>query len=98
MNQKNNNHNGIVSLWKFIFAIVIMFFHTNGFYPNYQNPIFRWGYISVEFFFIISGFYFAKKVLKEKYNNKSIGKETNQFTLKKMKVFFSQLRLYIYLT
>jgi len=65
--QKEKKHNGIVSLWKFIFALVIAFFHTNQFYPNNENPIFRWGYIAVEFYFIITGFYFAKKVLKEDY-------------------------------
>lgn len=81
-------HNGIVSVWKFIFAIVIAFFHTNGFYPNFENPIFRWGYIAVEFFFIVAGFYFAQKVLKEKYNSKTVGKEGNAFIFNKIKVFF----------
>lgn len=79
-------HNGIVALWKFIFAIVIAFFHTNNFYPNYENPLFRWGYIAVEFYFIITGFYFAKQVMKEKYDKNTIGKDTFNFIKKRIKV------------
>ncbi len=89
--QKEKKHNGIVSLWKFIFALVIAFFHTNQFYPNNENPIFRWGYIAVEFYFIITGFYFAKKVLKEDYKKENIGIETIRFTISKIKTFIIPL-------
>ena len=57
--------NGIISLWKFLFAIVIAFFHCSQFYQDIKNPFFPGGYIAVEFFFIVSGFYLAKKGLKE---------------------------------
>lgn len=82
-------HNGIVSLWKFIFAIVIVFFHTNVLYPDFANPIFRYGYVAVEFFFLITGYYFAKNIFnKEKYNAEKIGEETKIFIFKKIKSFW----------
>lgn len=80
-------HNGIISLWKFLFAIVIVFFHGNCFYSDLSNPFFKGGYIAVEFFFITSGFYFAKSTLKEKYHKNTIGKETFSFIIKKIKSF-----------
>ncbi len=97
--KKEQTRNGIISLWKFIFAIVIAFFHTNQFYLDYASPIFRWGYIAVEFYFIVTGFYFAKKVLKEKYDKKTIGKETIRFTISRIKTFLLPLTIiyFIYL-
>lgn len=85
-NQKKNN--GIISFWKFVFALVIAFFHGSQFYETSKNPFFYGGYIAVEFFFIVSGFYFAKSVLKETYEKKSIGKETFQFIWKKIKALY----------
>lgn len=89
-------HNGIISLWKFIFSIVIAFYHSQTFYLNKAGALFKWGYIAVEFYFIINGFYFAKKVFKEKYTKKTIGKETLSFMISKIKTFFMPL-LIIYI-
>ena len=73
MKKKNNQkRNGIVSLWKFIFALVIAFFHGGEFFQPNENVFFLKGYIVVEFFFIISGFYFASEVLKKEYDIKHI--------------------------
>ncbi len=82
--------NGIISLWKFLFAIVIVFFHCSSFYGGERNAFFFGGYICVEFFFIVSGFYLAKKVLnsKNKEKNKKIAQETIEFVLKKIKGFY----------
>lgn len=85
---KEERHNGIISLWKFLFALVIAFFHGNGFYENQKNPFFYGGYIAVEFFFIVSGFYFAKKVMPEAYKKETIGIETIKFILEKIKSLF----------
>jgi len=82
-----NKHNGIVSLWKFLFAIVIVFFHGGQFYGwgALPNPFFKGGYIAVEFFFIICGFYLASSVLKEEYHKETIGQETIKFIFKRIK-------------
>ena len=74
---KKEKHNGIISLWKFIFACVIVLFHCSSFYQNYNNYFVKGGYIAVEFFFIVSGFYMAKKAFKKQ--TKNIGKETIEY-------------------
>ena len=76
--------NGVISLWKFIFAIVIIFFHTSELYNGAKNPLFPSGYIAVEFFFLVSGFYFAKSVLSDNSKIKCIGEETCKFIAKKV--------------
>lgn len=81
--------NGIISLWKFLFAIVIMFFHCHIFYNDAKNQFFHGGYIAVEFFFIVSGYYLCKKILKGgEYNKETIGKETISFVIEKLKKLF----------
>ncbi len=80
-------NNGIISLWKFIFSLVIVFFHCETLYNYSPDRLFKGGYIVVEFFFIVSGFYFAKSVLKEKYKKSTIGKECINFIYKKVKTF-----------
>ena len=62
---EKEQHNGIISIWKFIFCLVIAVFHGKLLFPNGNMPIFKGGYIAVEFFFIVSGIYFAKSALKE---------------------------------
>lgn len=59
-----SKHNGIISLWKFIFCIVIIGFHLNAI-QHYKNTNFGflYGSIAVEFFFIVSGYLLAKKAL-----------------------------------
>lgn len=85
---ENRKHNGIISLWKFIFSLVIMIYHTNTFFPDNKIPIFKGGYIGVEFFFLVSGFFLAKKSLSGEYNKKEIGIETFKYIWNKIKSFF----------
>ena len=85
---KKEKRNGIISLWKFLFAIVIAFFHCSQFYQDLKNPFFYGGYIAVEFFFIVSGFYLAKKLIKEKYDTKNIVGETIKYIFKKILKLF----------
>ena len=85
---KKAKRNGIISFWKFVFAVVIVLFHTKTYYDNYNIPVFKYGYIACEFFFVVAGFYFAKQVLKEEYDKKTIGKETFQMIGKKFISFF----------
>ena len=83
--KKEKVHNGLISLWKFIFCLVIAIYHGNPFYPKGKIPIFIGGYIGVEFFFLVSGFFFAKSALKGTYKKENIGKETIQFIWKRFK-------------
>ncbi len=80
--------NGIISLWKFLFSIVIAFFHGSQFYNGERNPFFFGGYISVEFFFIVSGFYLAYTMLDSSGNKKDINQENAlSFTWGRIKGF-----------
>ncbi len=81
-----NKRNGIISLWKFIFAIIIVFFHGQFLYADRMDSVFfKVGYIGVEFFFIVSGYYFAKSALKKEYNETSKGKDTIIFVWNRIK-------------
>ena len=83
---KKERHNGVISIWKFIFCIVIVLYHAKPVFFNNTLPVFKSGYICVEFFFLVSGFYFAKHSLKGNYNKENIGKETIDFILRKLKI------------
>lgn len=82
---EKEQHNGTISIWKFIFCLVIAVFHGKLLFPNGNMPIFKGGYIAVEFFFIVSGIYFAKSALKETKTKKPIGEETVSFIWNKLK-------------
>ena len=78
--------NGIISLWKFIFAVIIVFYHTQIFYiEKFYSMFFFGGYIGVEFFFVVSGYFFAKSALKQKYVEKNKGRDTMAFVWKRIK-------------
>lgn len=76
-------HNGIISIWKFIFSIVIVFYHCQRFYGTGIKPLFSGGYIAVEFFFIVSGYFFAKNTIETE--SKKIGIDTIKYVSKIIK-------------
>lgn len=64
MNPKK--HNGIISIWKFIFAICILFHHASGQLVGPDDvQVLRNFAIGVNFFFIVSGFLLAKSALQK---------------------------------
>lgn len=85
INQKSK-HNGIISFWKFMFAIMIVVYHFN--LGNSQKLILKYGYIGVEFFFIVSGYFLGKKALNQEGENKDIGKDTFKYISGKIFSFF----------
>lgn len=99
----NTKHNGIISFWKFMFSIMIIVFHL-GSKTNYENAILKSGYIGVEFFFIVSGYFMARTAVNVKEDCQNIGEETYKYLLNKIKkffpymvtAFFSALFIYIY--
>lgn len=77
------NRNGKISFWKFMFSLLIIAYHV-GFY--YDNPKFIGGYIGVEFFFIISGYYLCKKCINYKViKSDNLGLETFNYIFTKIK-------------
>ena len=85
------NRNYIVDFWRFIFSLIVVMAHTNGLRPPDKNSYpFVGGYLAVEFFFILSGFFmmqsiYALEVIPAKG---SIGKASIHFALRKMAPVF----------
>lgn len=75
-------HNGEVSILKFLFALLILAFHLGDSFDK-----FKYGYIGVEFFFIVSGFYFCKSLINKKVTDKNIPSSTFEFLKNKLLKF-----------
>ncbi len=60
--QKQTTRNGLIELYRFLFAMWVVWYH--GFFA-FKNQFFNHGYIAVEFFFILSGFYIIKSIDKQ---------------------------------
>ena len=84
----NNKHNGIISFWKFMFSIMIIVFHCVGLANPGDRIFLEYGAIGVEFFFLVSGYLMAKKVVNDNSKINNLGKETVSFVWKKYKAFF----------
>ena len=85
ISMEKNKHNGKISLWKFLFALMIVALHLGFKYPDVTYR-FAAGSIAVDFFFIVSGYLFCQKCLKTKID-KEIGKNTFDFFINKVKRF-----------
>jgi len=61
--KQKNKRNGLIEFYRFLFAMWVVWYH--GFFI-FKNQYFDHGYIAVEFFFILSGFYILKTIDKHK--------------------------------
>ncbi len=88
-NAKQSSYIPMVDFWKFVFSIVIMCYHANKMAGFEDILFFKKGFILVEFFFMVSGFFMAKSLyaLKEKPIH-SLGDESWRFTLNKAKKIY----------
>lgn len=71
-----------------MFSMMIVIFHAKVLATNGENPLFLYGAIGVEFFFITSGYLMTKKALSIKKDCSNIGEETFEYIWKKIKAFF----------
>lgn len=60
---EKKSRNGTIDLFKFLMSLIVITFHFKN-VVNYENEWFTKGYIAVEFFFIVSGYLFAKSLKK----------------------------------
>lgn len=91
--KKSSVHNGIISVWKFLFALLILAHHCTKMLGENVRTLFAKGAIGVEFFFIVSGFLMAKKVYSEekKRDKRAIYTATYDFIFNKIKSFYPYL-------
>lgn len=68
------NKNYFIQLLKFIFSIIIVFYHARFFCKSEENAIFRFGYIGVNFYFIVSGYLLINSIVNNKKYKKKIMK------------------------
>ncbi len=83
---KSSARNGKIDLLKFLFSIMVIIFHFGKGLYNYD--LFTKGYIAVEFFFITSGFLFAKSLAKYPYQKDTFLKDSTLFMKRKFLSFF----------
>ena len=75
--------NGKIGFWKFMFSLLIVAYHVASYH---NNSSFCSGYIGVEFFFLVSGYYLCKKCLNYKsIKSSDLGIETFNFIFNKIK-------------
>lgn len=83
MNNKNKECNYIVELLRFLFCTMIVVHHSYRMYGD--NKIYApTGYMGVEFFFVVTGYYMMRKIDCDK-SEKNIGVATKQYILPKYK-------------
>ena len=89
--------NGTIDFFKFLFTIIIVFYHLDNLIDNPADRITKCGYIAVEFFFIVSGYLLMKKADKVSCANGggSVFKENLQMIKHKWLSFFPFLLLSI---
>lgn len=73
--------NGLIELLRFVFAVIVIIYHTWALNSDGISTAFGGGYLAVEFFLIVTGFYLAKST--EKSDPCFAGKTAWQITFKK---------------
>lgn len=86
--------NGKIEFFRFIFCMTIIFFHLNLTYFDLEYQIgenfsfFKHGRIGVEFFFIVTGYLFARSCYQTRESKIPLGKDTIQFVFHKWFALF----------
>lgn len=82
--KKENDYNYFIDFVKFIFSIIIVFYHTWVFSYGYGYGLFNYGYLAVGFYFIVTGYLMMQSLEKEKNSKEKIGIRTIRFIRKKI--------------
>lgn len=86
MIKKASGKNGLVELFRFLCSVWVAYYH--GFFPVLSDK-FGGVNISVDFFFMVSGFFFLKSI--EKYNDRPLGEVIGQIFWGRTKSFIVPL-------
>lgn len=75
---ENNDSNYFIEFLRFIFALIIMFYHSWWFLGKGESSLFHSGYLAVNFYFIITGYFMMTSLNKH-------NKDTKDFICGKLK-------------
>ena len=81
--------NGEIDILRAFFAIIILIYHSHIIYLKSANCFIR-GYLGVEFFFLVSGYYLAKNA---KTSDTSVTDASVRYVFNR---FFSIISIYYY--
>jgi peptidoglycan/LPS O-acetylase OafA/YrhL len=70
--KKQVSYNYFIDLLKFIFSVIIVFYHSWIFTGEYGAGFFNHGYLAVDFYFIVTGYLMMQSIAKEKDGNQKI--------------------------
>ena len=89
MEKSAKKRNGMIGLLKFLFSIIIVIYHNEKLLIGYNHfTVARVGYILVDFFFMVSGYYLYSSILKIKDSKRTnIYKENMKLLKKKISTF-----------
>ena len=87
------SRNVIIDIAKLVFSICIVANHTNAIGLSGENfsIIFRFGFLGVEFFFIVSGYLMFRKASQIDLSRTSLSLATEQFILRKLSIVLPYL-------
>ncbi len=79
-----------IEVLRFLFAFIVVMVHTNGLRPETSNYPFVGGYLAVEFFLILTGYYTAcsLKTTNSNIQQGKIGEYAICYTFEKFKPLF----------
>ena len=84
---------GKISLWKFLFSIMIIIFHVGNVLDyNKFRFNFRSGSIAVDFFFVVSGFFFCRKYINYEIK-KSLGEDSFNYLVNRTSRFIKNMAM-----
>jgi len=86
--QKETNYNYIIDALKFVFSFIIVIYHSWCFSGTWGNGYFQYGFLAVDFYFIVTGYLMMNSINKEKNQEINLGKSTLCFVKNKIKKIY----------
>lgn len=82
------SRNYAIDFWRLIFSVIIVILHSVFFLPKGDAPLMGGGYLAVEFFAILSGYFMMIKIDKRNSSPEKAGEQALLFSLRKYKLSF----------